>query len=425
MTPPRAEVVTEIERRLLELYRDPALTEKPALLEQRGGAFYSEAAIQLVASLVADSGDVQVVDIRNDGDAAGARRRRRGRGPGAGRPRRRGADGAAAARARAARPGPARRGVRAAGRGGRGQRRPRRRAAGVDGEPAGARVRAGGEHARRAARASERPSRRAASGDARRAATWQRRSRAGGRRGRRQDRPRAARLERGAAVARPRRPSQAHYLGRRGLLEVLESLLDEAIARRRSRAVERPFAATAQVLLAGVGPAGGARRSCRGDGAAAMERAARRRQRHGGAAPCGHRPRVGNRGRVRHRDQLPRARLRTVARPGSSSFGPVSGDWGGGGDIGLAALAAAVRAPTDAGRKRCWRPRCRQYFGLRGAARRGAGIPSRELPTAGSAELAPVVLAVCRRGCRRRGHRRPPRGRSGRVRAGGAGATRI
>jgi 6-phospho-beta-glucosidase len=68
MTPPRAQTVMQIERGLLDLYRDPALTEKPALLERRGGAFYSEAAIQLVASLVADSGDVQVVDVRN-GDA--------------------------------------------------------------------------------------------------------------------------------------------------------------------------------------------------------------------------------------------------------------------------------------------------------------------------------------------------------------------
>jgi 6-phospho-beta-glucosidase len=66
-SPPRARTVMEIERGLLDLYRDPALTEKPALLEQRGGAFYSEAAIQLVASLYADSGDVQVVDIRNAG----------------------------------------------------------------------------------------------------------------------------------------------------------------------------------------------------------------------------------------------------------------------------------------------------------------------------------------------------------------------
>jgi 6-phospho-beta-glucosidase len=71
VTPPRAEVVMDIERQLLELYRDPSLVEKPALLEQRGGAFYSEAAIQLVASLAADTGDVQVVDVRNAGTLSG------------------------------------------------------------------------------------------------------------------------------------------------------------------------------------------------------------------------------------------------------------------------------------------------------------------------------------------------------------------
>ena len=71
VTPPRAEVVQDIERRLLELYRDPSVVEKPALLEQRGGAFYSEAAIQLVASLIADTGDVQVVDVRNHGTLSG------------------------------------------------------------------------------------------------------------------------------------------------------------------------------------------------------------------------------------------------------------------------------------------------------------------------------------------------------------------
>src|SRR5207244_2470111 len=60
---PRAAEVAEIERELLELYRDPSLTTKPKLLEQRGGAFYSEAATQLVASLASDSGDAQVVDV--------------------------------------------------------------------------------------------------------------------------------------------------------------------------------------------------------------------------------------------------------------------------------------------------------------------------------------------------------------------------
>ena len=71
MITPRARTVADIERRLLDLYRDPSLNEKPALLEQRGGAFYSEAATQLVASLLADSGDVQVVDVRNQGAVAG------------------------------------------------------------------------------------------------------------------------------------------------------------------------------------------------------------------------------------------------------------------------------------------------------------------------------------------------------------------
>jgi 6-phospho-beta-glucosidase len=71
MTTPRAQTVAQIERSLLDLYRDPSVTEKPALLEQRGGAFYSEAAIQLVASLAADSNDIQVVDVRNGGVLAG------------------------------------------------------------------------------------------------------------------------------------------------------------------------------------------------------------------------------------------------------------------------------------------------------------------------------------------------------------------
>jgi len=68
---PRAEEVAEIERELLGLYRDETLTEKPALLERRGGAFYSEAATQLVTALASDSGAVQVVDVRNGGTLAG------------------------------------------------------------------------------------------------------------------------------------------------------------------------------------------------------------------------------------------------------------------------------------------------------------------------------------------------------------------
>ena len=63
----RAEEVMEIEAGLLELYKDPSLDTKPELLEHRGGAFYSDAAAALVASLHAGTGDVQVVNVRNDG----------------------------------------------------------------------------------------------------------------------------------------------------------------------------------------------------------------------------------------------------------------------------------------------------------------------------------------------------------------------
>jgi 6-phospho-beta-glucosidase len=68
---PRAAAVAEIERQLLDLYRDPSVDEKPALLEQRGGAFYSEAALGLVRSLASDDGAIHVVDTRNGTTLAG------------------------------------------------------------------------------------------------------------------------------------------------------------------------------------------------------------------------------------------------------------------------------------------------------------------------------------------------------------------
>ena len=68
---PRAQRVAEIERELLEMYRDPNLAEKPALLDERGGAHYSEAAVGLVRSLHLDDGAVHVVDTRNNGTLSG------------------------------------------------------------------------------------------------------------------------------------------------------------------------------------------------------------------------------------------------------------------------------------------------------------------------------------------------------------------
>ena len=57
----------DVERELLDLYRDPELHDKPDLLMQRGGAYYSEAAINLLGGLFGESSEVQVVDVRNNG----------------------------------------------------------------------------------------------------------------------------------------------------------------------------------------------------------------------------------------------------------------------------------------------------------------------------------------------------------------------
>jgi 6-phospho-beta-glucosidase len=65
--PTRAAEVAAIERELLEMYADPALDHKPDLLARRGGAFYSEAAVALIASLFGEGGDKQVVNLRNNG----------------------------------------------------------------------------------------------------------------------------------------------------------------------------------------------------------------------------------------------------------------------------------------------------------------------------------------------------------------------
>lgn len=61
----RAEVVSRVEKELFELYADENLQEKPKQLEQRGGAYYSEAAVQLMQSLYLGRNDIQTLNVPN------------------------------------------------------------------------------------------------------------------------------------------------------------------------------------------------------------------------------------------------------------------------------------------------------------------------------------------------------------------------
>lgn len=63
----RGQVVKELEEQLFELYKDENLDVKPPQLEKRGGAYYSDAACNLISSIYNDKGDIQVVNTLNNG----------------------------------------------------------------------------------------------------------------------------------------------------------------------------------------------------------------------------------------------------------------------------------------------------------------------------------------------------------------------
>lgn len=63
----RGEVVTQTEKELFELYKDQELAVKPKQLEERGGAHYSEAAVNLIDSIYNGDGKIHYVNVRNNG----------------------------------------------------------------------------------------------------------------------------------------------------------------------------------------------------------------------------------------------------------------------------------------------------------------------------------------------------------------------
>lgn len=63
----RAEVVMRLEEELFELYKDPNLDIKPPQLEKRGGAYYSDAACEVINAIYNDKQNEQYVNICNNG----------------------------------------------------------------------------------------------------------------------------------------------------------------------------------------------------------------------------------------------------------------------------------------------------------------------------------------------------------------------
>lgn len=63
----RGEIVKKVEEELFELYKNVDLEEKPKQLELRGGAYYSEAACELVNAIYNNKNSFMVVNTTNNG----------------------------------------------------------------------------------------------------------------------------------------------------------------------------------------------------------------------------------------------------------------------------------------------------------------------------------------------------------------------
>ncbi len=188
--------------------------------------------------------------------------------------------------------------------------------------------------------------------------------------------------------------SSAHYLGVEGCIEVLEGLLKRAIARADLGPLDRPLAATAQILVAGadlpeersalqarIEQLAWSDRLVIDNDTPALLRAGTDRG-WGIGVVCG----AG-------------INCLGVAPDGSEArflaLGPISGDWGGGTDVGLAALAAAARSADGRGPCTVLESTVPAHFGLADPLELSRALHLRQIPTARLGELAPVVFAAC------------------------------
>ena len=188
--------------------------------------------------------------------------------------------------------------------------------------------------------------------------------------------------------------SQAHYLGAEGCVEVLEGLLEAAAIRAGLDPLERPVASTAQLLLAGMDlpeelsalrtamdRLGWSRRLVIGNDTEALLRAGTDRG-WGIAVVCG----TG----INCLGLAPDGREARFL-----SFGPVSGDWGGGYDVGLAALSAAARSEDRRGPTTSLERTVPAHFGYETPLELATAIHAGSITHRRLIELAPLVLESC------------------------------
>jgi len=188
--------------------------------------------------------------------------------------------------------------------------------------------------------------------------------------------------------------SHAHYLGVEGCVEVLEGLLDGAIARAGLGRRDHPLASAAQILLAGadlleervalrarIEQLDWSERLVVDNDTLALLRAGTDRG-WGVAVVCG--------AGINCLGLAPDGR--EVRFP---SLGEIRGDWGGGADVGLAALAAAARSADGRGPRTVLETAVPAHFGLGEPLEVSRALHLRQMPTARLNELARVVFAVC------------------------------
>jgi N-acetylglucosamine kinase-like BadF-type ATPase len=200
----------------------------------------------------------------------------------------------------------------------------------------------------------------------------------------------------GEALALVRGPqSSPHHLGVDGCVRVLEELLDDALRDAGLGNGSGPRADFAQLLLAGVDfpteeeevlAAVSARQLAKkvsvGNDTYAVLRAGTERG-WGIAIVCG--------SGINCLGVAPDGRQTRFP-----ALGDITGDWGGGYDVGLAGVSAAARSEDGRGAKTTLEHAVPRYFGLETPTQLAEAIHRRNIAIARLTELAPVVLAEAR-----------------------------